>query len=51
MHLENSIAGSPIHAGRMDGIKTPSLLKIWSFSSFVQFPNIKMDCIKEMGKL
>jgi len=25
MHLENSIAGSPIHAGRMDGIKTPSL--------------------------
>ena len=34
----------------MDGIKTPSLCQVWSFS-FVHLPNVKIDCIKEMGKL
>ena len=35
---------------KMDGIKTPSLWQVWSFS-YVHFPNVKIDCIKEMGKL
>ena len=35
---------------KMDGIKTPSLWQVLSFS-FVSFPNVKIDCIKEMGKL
>jgi len=34
----------------MDGIKTPSLWQGWGFS-YVHFPNVKIDCIKEMGKL
>ena len=27
-----------------------SLWQVWSFS-YVHFPNVKIDCIKEMGKL
>ena len=31
---------------RMDGIKTPSLWQVWSFS-YVPFSNVKIDCIKQ----